>query len=82
MESVFIVQHLHTLAHGEEDVKFVGVYRSRQAASEAVNRAKNLPGFCECPRLVDPQVDDDPNGFYIEEYELDTDHWREGFVTA
>ena len=81
MDSVFIVQHLHTLPDGKEDVKFIGVFRSRQAASDAVIRAKNLPGFCECPRLVDPESDDDPNGFYIDEYVLDTDNWREGFVT-
>ena len=82
MESVYIVQHLNTLPRGEEDIKLIGVYTSRSAALAAVNRAKGLPGFCEHPRIVNPKSDNDPNGFYIEECNLDTDHWREGFVTT
>ena len=30
----------------------------------------------------DIEVDQDANGFYIDEYELDEDHWREGYVTV
>jgi hypothetical protein len=82
MTSVFIVQHLHALSGGEEDVKLIGAYSSRERALEAVSRLRTQPGFCEHPRLVDPIEDDDLNGFYIDEYTVDHDNWAEGYVTA
>ena len=81
MKSVFIVQHLHTLPHGEEDVKMIGVYKSLEAAMAAVDKLKVQLGFRDNPRVVNPEIDDDPDGFYIDEYQLDTDHWEEGFIT-
>ena len=82
MESVFVVQHLHLLASGEEDVKFIGVYRSLESARAAVMRLRDQPGFKEHPRIVEPDVDDDEQGFHIDRYPLDKDHWSEGYVTA
>lgn len=69
-ETVFIVNHVHELSSGEEDVKFIGVYRTEQEAQAAVDRAKVLPGFAECPE-----------GFDVQGYELGKDHWTEGYFT-
>ena len=82
MKSVFIVQHLHLLPNGQEDVKLIGAYRSAEAAHAAIERLKTQPGFCDSPRLIDPLTDDEEAGFYIEEYELDKDRWPEGFITV
>ena len=82
MKSVFVLQHVHVISDAREDVKLIGVYRSLEAAHAAINRLNNQPGFAEHRRLVDPLNDDDANGFYIDEYELDKDHWSEGFVTV
>lgn len=50
-------------------VKIVGLYSSRVLAEEAMDRARGLPGFAQ-----------EPEGFTIEQYELDRDHWPRGFV--
>jgi len=82
MKSVFIVQHLHTLPQGEDDIKIIGIYRSRDAAMAAIDKINGQPGFCDHPKLVNPESDDDLQGFYIDEYVLDMDHWKDGFVTV
>jgi hypothetical protein len=33
------------------------------------------------PNVVDEEGVGERQGFYIDEYELDKDHWTEGFVT-
>lgn len=81
MKNVFIVQHLHTLPNGEDDVKMIGAYKSLDAAKAAVDRVKGQQGFCDNPQVVNPEIDDDPQGFYIDEYLLDMDHWEDGFIT-
>jgi hypothetical protein len=78
MTTVFVVQHVSA----SEDIKFIGVYRSFEAARAAIERLSAQPGFREHPRLIDPLKDEEEAGFYIGEYELDKDHWSEGFVTA
>lgn len=70
MTSVFVLQHVHEMEDGAEDVKFIGVYSSSQKASEAIARLSNVPGFSEAP-----------NGFHIDEYQLNEDQWVEGYVT-
>lgn len=82
MANVYLLQHLHMLPHGEEDVKIIGIYSSRQAAISAIERLREQPGFIDRPELIDPLVDDKSDGFYIDEYSLDSDHWGEGYVTA
>jgi len=67
---LFVVQHLHVLNDGEEDVKFIGVYSSQEAAQKAVDRLKLKPGFC-----------DTPEGFSIDPYTLDEDNWTGGYST-
>jgi hypothetical protein len=81
MKSVFLLQHLHMLPGGEESVKIIGIYQSKQAAQGAIERLKTMPGFSAHPMLVDPLIDEDLNGFYIDEYLIDQDHWAEGYVT-
>jgi hypothetical protein len=67
--TVYLLWHSHDL-NGEVDAKLLGVYSSEQRALEARERAKALPGLRE-----------NPSGFHIDEYEVDKDHWTEGFVT-
>jgi hypothetical protein len=81
MKTVFVLHHLHILPTGEEDTKLIGTYRSLETAHAAIDRLKTQPGFCDHPRLIDPLIDDEESGFYLDEYELDKDHWAEGFVT-
>jgi hypothetical protein len=81
MKSVFVLQHVHTLPGGEEDIKFVGVYSSEALALKAVARVSIQPGFRDDPGVVDPDgVEID--GFHIGKYVIDVDHWTEGFVTV
>jgi hypothetical protein len=56
---------------GEEDAKLIGVYSTADRANEARQRAASLPGFRE-----------HPEGFVVDRYEIDRDHWPEGFVTV
>ena len=71
MASVFVVQHVHSREDGVEDVKFIGVYSSREKAQEAVARMGRLPGFADAP-----------DGFHIDEYRVDQDQWVEGYVVV
>lgn len=66
--TVHVVQHAHEAADGSEDIKVIGVYRSRREAEAAVDRLRLQPGFC-----------DHPDGFHIDEYLVGKDHWTEGF---
>jgi len=68
---VFVLQHVHELSDGEEDVKMIGVYSTHEQAELAVARCRTLPGF-----------HDAPDGFCIDRYALDEDHWTEGYVTV
>jgi hypothetical protein len=79
METVFVVQHLNGFAPEREDIKFIGVYRSADAARAAIERLKLQPGFRDHPKIIDPGVDDETEGFYLEEHQLDKDNWIEGY---
>jgi hypothetical protein len=82
METVIVLQHLHVLPTGEEDVKLIGVYRSLESARAAVGRLQSQPGFRDHPGIVDPPNDEGKQGFHIGEYPLDKDYWVEGYVTV
>ena len=71
MVSVFVLQHVHARQDSGEDVKLIGVYSSREKADAAVARLGRLPGFS-----------DTPDGFHVDEYRVDQDHWVEGYVVA
>ena len=71
MTSVFVLQHVHSREDGVEDVKFIGVYSSREKADGAVARLSRLPGFSDAP-----------DGFHVDEYRVDQDHWVEGYVVV
>lgn len=68
MESVFVVQHVYE-RDGADDVKFIGVYDSEEAAEAAVEQLRIQPGFAETSQ-----------GFYVDRYELNQTHWLEGFI--
>jgi hypothetical protein len=67
---VYVLQHVHSLDDGGEDVKFVGVYSTRDNAQAAVARLRRAPGFSDAP-----------DGFHIDEYQIDKDQWVEGYAT-
>jgi len=71
VQSVFIVQHVAREDEDDENVKFIGAYSSRAEARAAISRLLPQPGFR-----------DYPEGFHIDEYLLDQDHWSEGFIAA
>ena len=71
MASVFVLQHVHSREDGVEDVKFIGVYSSREKADAAVTRLSCQPGFSDAP-----------DGFHIDEYRADQDYWVEGYVVV
>ena len=57
----------HTDRFGDE--KLIGVYEKETNASLAMERVKVKPGFS-----------DEGDAFEIVSYELNKDHWTEGFV--
>ena len=69
--SAYVLQHVRITADGTEEVKFIGVYSSRHAAEAAVARLSRQAGFAETPA-----------GFHIDAYELNKDHWTEGYGTV
>lgn len=71
MSVVYVLQHEYETDGGGDNVKFIGVYSSRERAEAAVERLRDQPGFSSYPE-----------GFCIDEYKLDRDHWAEGFVTV
>jgi len=81
VESVFVVQHKHTLHGDYEDWKMIGVYRTLDRAKAAVDRVSVQPGFAKHPNIIDPEASGEDDGFYVSEHELDRDNWTEGFVT-
>jgi predicted HNH restriction endonuclease len=81
MQKAYLLQHLHVLAHGEDDVKIIGIYSSKEAAQAVAYRLKTHSGFRNFPNIVNSKSDEQPDGFYIDEYIVDQDHWKEGFET-
>lgn len=82
METVFVVEHLHTQDDGEEDWRRIGIYRTRTDALAAVERARKLPGFSEYPNMIDHSVNPPRHGFNIDESHLNMDHWEAGFYAS
>ena len=70
MRSVFLLEHVAREGADDECVKTLGIYSSKDKATEAVEQYKLIAGF-----------KDFPNGFYIDEYFLDEGQWEDGFFT-
>lgn len=66
---VLLLDHVHKMESGEEDIKFIGVYSSEESAKQAIARLSKQPRF---RKYVE--------GFQINCYELDRDHRQEGFT--
>ena len=66
MDRLFVL--LHSLPDTGK-VKVIGIYSSQEMAENALERTQVLPGFAE-----------ESEGFSIETYEVDKDHWPRGFV--
>ena len=88
MQSVFVVghllQHLHVLAEGEEDAKFIGVCTAHENARRAFERPRLAPGFRDFPVLVADlgEGPDEGSGFYLKEHRLDSDGRESGFESV
>ncbi len=54
---------------GEDTELLIGVYRTNQDIAAAIERLRDKPGFRDFPQ-----------GFQADAYELNKDHWTEGFV--
>lgn len=67
---VYVLWHSLELDGHDED-KMIGVYSTKAKASGAMRRYRKLKGFR-----------DYPDGFIIDPYRLNQDHWAEGFVTV
>lgn len=68
---VFVLQHVHEHSPDNKDVKLIGVYSTEDQAKAAIERVVGVSGFREAP-----------DGFGIDGYELDEDHWTEGYVAV
>jgi len=54
---------------GEDTELLIGVYDTEQNANAAIERLRSAPGFVDFPQ-----------GFKVVSYEINKDHWTEGFV--
>ena len=70
MKYFYVLQHVHEFPDGNEDVKFIGIYSLSENAEKAIARLVEKPGFNE-----------NGDGFFIEEHQIDVDHWTDGFGT-
>lgn len=68
MKSAFIVFHACETSNEVDSVKMIGAYSSKEAGESAILRLIKQPGFRDLP-----------DGFSVDKYEIDKDHWQEGF---
>ena len=69
MTIVFLLWYVHDEGGENENEFLIGVYGTEEDARAAIERVKGQPGFVDAPA-----------GFQICPYELNKDHWTEGFV--
>jgi len=69
-ESVFLLWYVQKRDRDGADL-LIGVYRSEADAEAAIDRLKSKAGFAAAPE-----------GFRINRYELNRDHWENGYVTG
>lgn len=72
MKVVYILEHSYEVGEDREfdEVKMIGVYSSKEKAEKTIARYRMLSGFKDYPVSC----------FYISKYEIDKDHWTEGFI--
>lgn len=68
---VYLVEHSYEVGEdgAYDEIKFIGVYSTREKAEQVVEKYKKLPGFR-----------DYLEGFHIGKHEIDKDNWNEGFI--
>ena len=67
---VHLLWFVKEMPDGEEDIELlIGVYSSEVEAKAAIERVRNERGFADYPQ-----------GFEIHPYQLNRDHWTEGFI--
>jgi len=66
---VHLLWFVQESAEHEDTELLIGAYSSEAEAKAAIQRLKDKPGFVTFPE-----------GFQIHPYELNRDHWPEGFV--
>lgn len=69
MNTAHILWHVREDDTYKEDAKLIGAYSSPETAAAAIERLKGQSGFREYVA-----------GFEVCAYEIDKDHWTEGFV--
>ncbi len=78
MTHVYLLYHLTKLSSGDQQVLFVGAYKTRPSALRAIERLKTLPGFKGAPRLRNHRTHHG-DGFNINRVQLGSDNWPGGF---
>jgi len=71
MTEVYLLWHVRSDDTDCDDGKLIGVYAADASAKAAIERLRDKPGFGQ-----------HPDGFMIEPYTLDKDHWTEGFISS
>ncbi len=80
-EIVYIIQFLHIIDDTHEDYRLIGVYSSESTANLAIERLRLLADFNKYSNIINPIVDNDENGFYVDKNVINSDNWADGFVT-
>jgi hypothetical protein len=69
LTAVFVVHHEYQRDDDRDETKLIGIYSSEAKAKLAIERLRVLPAFSECP-----------DGFSVDCYPIDADHWIQGLV--
>lgn len=71
---IYLVKHAYRTPDMDEDVfetKTIGVFSNEKKAKEAIAKLRPMEGFA-----------DYPDGFSIEDYEVDVVEWDTGFASG
>jgi homoserine kinase type II len=71
MDSVFLVWYVRAQDGADDEELLIGVYDTEEEAKAAIERLKGKPGFVSAP-----------DRFQIHPYEVNRDHWTEGFIAT
>jgi hypothetical protein len=71
MGSAFLLWYVRAPDSADEEEFLIGVYCTEEEAKAAIVRLRDKPGFVSAP-----------GEFQIHPYEMNRDHWTEGFVTT